>query len=205
MQPWALVAPASRGIGMEFARRLLQTTKVPVVATARKDLDQTRENVLKGLNDVSEDRLKVVRVDVIGRIPRIPQIWTSLIVWHRRAINIGCSRASLEAVSEEGSLPSPLTLYPRHPLPGESAISNQLRRCAAHVQDQYTGPDDADQALLTLPSSQVSKFIRRVWSPSTCHVDEHERSSWVDQRQWTRRMVLVQSVKSCSQPDYEDV
>ncbi|KAF2773673.1 NAD(P)-binding protein [Teratosphaeria nubilosa] len=65
MQPWALVAPASRGIGLELARRLLQTTNVPVVATARKDLDQTKENVLTGLKDVTEDRLHVLQLDVL--------------------------------------------------------------------------------------------------------------------------------------------
>lgn len=69
MQPWALVSPSSRGIGLELARRLLQTTKVPIVATARKDLDQTRENVLSGLEDVSEDRLHVLKVDVLGMFP----------------------------------------------------------------------------------------------------------------------------------------
>jgi NAD(P)-dependent dehydrogenase (short-subunit alcohol dehydrogenase family) len=67
MQPWALVSPASRGIGLELARRLLQTTKVPIVATARKDLDQTRENILRGLDGVSEDRLHILKIDVLGR------------------------------------------------------------------------------------------------------------------------------------------
>jgi NAD(P)-dependent dehydrogenase (short-subunit alcohol dehydrogenase family) len=67
MQPWALVSPASRGIGLELARRLLQTTKVPIVATARRDLDQTRENILTGLDGVSEDRLQVLKIDVLGR------------------------------------------------------------------------------------------------------------------------------------------
>lgn len=66
MQPWALVTPASRGVGLELARRLLQTSKVPVIATARKDLDQTRENVLDGLKDVKEDRLNVLKVDFLG-------------------------------------------------------------------------------------------------------------------------------------------
>ncbi|KAK5128710.1 hypothetical protein LTR85_000043 [Meristemomyces frigidus] len=65
MQPWALVTPASRGIGLEFARRLLQYTNIPVVATARRDLDQTREHVLTGLADVQEDRLHVLRVDML--------------------------------------------------------------------------------------------------------------------------------------------
>jgi NAD(P)-dependent dehydrogenase (short-subunit alcohol dehydrogenase family) len=68
MQPWALVTPASRGIGLELARRLLQTTNVPVIATARKDLDQTKESVLQGLKDVKEDRLNVLKVDVLGRL-----------------------------------------------------------------------------------------------------------------------------------------
>lgn len=70
MQPWALVSPASRGIGLELARRLLQTSNVPVVATARKDLDQTKENVLSGLQGVKEDRLHVVKVDVLGETMR---------------------------------------------------------------------------------------------------------------------------------------
>ncbi|KAF2227282.1 hypothetical protein BDZ85DRAFT_314880 [Elsinoe ampelina] len=65
MNPWALVTPASRGIGLEVARRLLQTTKLPVVTTARKDLDQTKENVLNGLDGVKEDRLHVMRADVL--------------------------------------------------------------------------------------------------------------------------------------------
>ncbi|KAK4634533.1 hypothetical protein CLAFUW4_00729 [Fulvia fulva] len=65
MQPWALVSPASRGIGLELSRRLLQTTNVPVVATARRNLDQARENILSGLRDVKEDRLHVVKLDVL--------------------------------------------------------------------------------------------------------------------------------------------
>jgi len=72
MQPWALVSPASRGIGLEFARRLLQTTKVPVVVTARKDLDQTKEHVLDGLKDVKEDRLNVLEVDFLSTLSGKP-------------------------------------------------------------------------------------------------------------------------------------
>ncbi|KAK4569556.1 hypothetical protein LTR86_003319 [Recurvomyces mirabilis] len=65
MQPWALVTPASRGIGLEFARRLLQTTNIPIVATARKHVDQTTENILSGLDNVVEERLKVYKLDVL--------------------------------------------------------------------------------------------------------------------------------------------
>ncbi|KAI9652897.1 MAG: hypothetical protein M1831_006326 [Alyxoria varia] len=86
MPPWTLVTPASRGIGLELARRLLRTTDLPVVATARKDLDQAREGILRKRQDdeersddgavqqltstareassEEEGRLKVLRVDV---------------------------------------------------------------------------------------------------------------------------------------------
>lgn len=80
MQPWAFVSPSSRGIGLELARRLLQTTKVPVVATARKDLDQTREHALQGLKDVKEDRLHVLKVDVLGKANHPSSNPVSLIV-----------------------------------------------------------------------------------------------------------------------------
>ncbi|KAK4979507.1 hypothetical protein LTR66_010475 [Elasticomyces elasticus] len=66
MQAWALVTPASRGIGLEIARRLLKTTNIPLVATARKDPDQTRENILTGLDGIEQDRLNVLKVDVLG-------------------------------------------------------------------------------------------------------------------------------------------
>lgn len=64
-RPWALVSPASRGIGLQLARRILQTTNGPVVATARKELDRTKGEILNGLK-VDESRLDVLKVDVLG-------------------------------------------------------------------------------------------------------------------------------------------
>ncbi|EON68770.1 hypothetical protein W97_08028 [Coniosporium apollinis CBS 100218] len=63
-RPWALVSPASRGIGLQLARRILQTTNVPVVATARKELDRTKGEILNGLK-VDESRLDVLKVDML--------------------------------------------------------------------------------------------------------------------------------------------
>lgn len=65
---WALVTPASRGIGHALARHLLQTTPagVPIVATTRTEPDQTRSSILAGL-DVpasSASRLDVQRCDL---------------------------------------------------------------------------------------------------------------------------------------------
>jgi NAD(P)-dependent dehydrogenase (short-subunit alcohol dehydrogenase family) len=65
MPPWSMISPASRGIGFALARRVLQTTNAPVVVTARKDLDKTKEQLLEGL-DIDEARLRVMRLDVTG-------------------------------------------------------------------------------------------------------------------------------------------
>ncbi|KAL8914857.1 MAG: hypothetical protein Q9172_007005, partial [Xanthocarpia lactea] len=62
-KPWLLTTPASRGIGLQLARRLLKTTDLPVVATARKDIDSSKAQILQDL-DVDPDRLSVLQVDV---------------------------------------------------------------------------------------------------------------------------------------------
>ncbi|KAF2689537.1 NAD(P)-binding protein [Lentithecium fluviatile CBS 122367] len=64
MPPWSLISPASRGIGFALARRVLQTTKAPIVATARNNLDKTKEQLLEG-TDVDEDTVTVLKLDVL--------------------------------------------------------------------------------------------------------------------------------------------
>ncbi len=66
-KPWLLVSPASRGIGLQLARRLLKTTDLPVIATARKELESTSEQILDGL-DVDKQRLEVLKLDVNGTV-----------------------------------------------------------------------------------------------------------------------------------------
>jgi NAD(P)-dependent dehydrogenase (short-subunit alcohol dehydrogenase family) len=65
MPPWSLISPASRGIGFALAKRVLQTTNAPVVVTARKDLDKTKQELLDGMG-VDESRLRVLKLDVLG-------------------------------------------------------------------------------------------------------------------------------------------
>lgn len=65
-KPWLLVSPASRGIGLQLAKRLLKTTNLPVIATSRKDLESTRDRILDGL-DVDKQRLEVLKLDVTGQ------------------------------------------------------------------------------------------------------------------------------------------
>jgi hypothetical protein len=45
---------------------VLQTTNAPVVVTARKDLDKTKEELLNGTN-IDEARVRVLKLDVLGR------------------------------------------------------------------------------------------------------------------------------------------
>lgn len=65
---FALVTPASRGIGFAFAQQLLSQTNLPVVATARKNCDEVRGKLLsgKGVPADAENRLRIMEVDVTG-------------------------------------------------------------------------------------------------------------------------------------------
>jgi NAD(P)-dependent dehydrogenase (short-subunit alcohol dehydrogenase family) len=63
---WSLVTPASRGVGFALTRHLLSSTKIPVVATARKDMDTVKSKLLDGLQDVDSKRLTVLQMDVTG-------------------------------------------------------------------------------------------------------------------------------------------
>ncbi|KAI9876592.1 MAG: hypothetical protein M1823_007247, partial [Watsoniomyces obsoletus] len=66
---WTLVTPSSRGIGAALVRQLLKTTPafVPVVATARSDIEGTKEKLLSdlGLSEDERMRLDVQRCDVL--------------------------------------------------------------------------------------------------------------------------------------------
>ena len=43
---WSLVCPANQGIGFHLTWHLLQTTKIPVVATTRKDIKGVKKSIL---------------------------------------------------------------------------------------------------------------------------------------------------------------
>ncbi|CAG8950237.1 hypothetical protein HYFRA_00008475 [Hymenoscyphus fraxineus] len=64
MAPFSLVTPASRGIGFHLTRHLLRTTSLPVVATARKNMEHVRKGLLKDMNDIDPERLTVLELDV---------------------------------------------------------------------------------------------------------------------------------------------
>jgi hypothetical protein len=207
MQPWALVTPASRGIGLELARRLLRTTDIPIVTSARKDLDQTRENVLSGLEGVSEDRLHVLKVDVLGRF-LIMSLRLRNSHLHARSLRRTdyhrCSLNNHIHVPEKVLLPSPRARRPRHPLPRKVAQPDRLQQCPAHLPGQYPRPHDAAQALLALPAQKSHNNRRTERPPTTRRMGQHERTRRKHRRQRTRRMVLVPRVKSSCEPGHKD-
>jgi len=65
---FALVTPASRGLGFAFAQQLLARTELPVIATARKNCNEIQERLLssEGVPKNSEKRLRVLEVDATG-------------------------------------------------------------------------------------------------------------------------------------------
>ena len=70
---WSLVCPANRGIGFHLARHLLQTTKLPVVATSRHNTATVKKDILQDLSDVDSERLTVLDIDVTSKkISRFP-------------------------------------------------------------------------------------------------------------------------------------
>ena len=72
---WSLICPANQGIGFYLARHLLQTTKIPVVATTRKDTEGVKRSILDDLPDIDKDRLTVLELDVTGRtFPKTPLV-----------------------------------------------------------------------------------------------------------------------------------
>ncbi|KAF2458229.1 hypothetical protein BDY21DRAFT_414643 [Lineolata rhizophorae] len=158
MSPWTLVSPASRGIGRALARRLLQTTDVPVVATARRDLDKSREEILSGLEQVDERRLKVLRLDVLGAC-----------VWNQDTHCLIHESTISSAASECGKLFPP----PAHHLRLTFAIPGLLfpERSPAQI--------DAANALLTFRTNSLGPLLLmkhfEAFLPSKKQLKQQER------------------------------
>ena len=66
---FAIVTPASRGLGFAFARQLLAQTNLPVIATARRDCDKVRSDLINSVpaSQSADERLQVFKVDVTGK------------------------------------------------------------------------------------------------------------------------------------------
>ncbi|KAL4881418.1 hypothetical protein BJY04DRAFT_218234 [Aspergillus karnatakaensis] len=63
---FAVVTPASRGLGFAIAQQLLALTNLPIIATARNECGRLRDRLLEESSEAqdAEKRLNVLRVDV---------------------------------------------------------------------------------------------------------------------------------------------
>ncbi|EMD41109.1 hypothetical protein CERSUDRAFT_103429 [Gelatoporia subvermispora B] len=65
MNPFILVAPATRGLSLALARYYLRKTKLPVFATFRHgNEDEVKRSMLSTLGDIDPERLKLVRLEL---------------------------------------------------------------------------------------------------------------------------------------------
>jgi short-subunit dehydrogenase len=68
MKPWVLVSPASKGIGLAIAKRILQTTTCPVIMTARTDPKELKARISNEIPDLDKQRLEVLKLDYLGKL-----------------------------------------------------------------------------------------------------------------------------------------
>ncbi|KAJ0418034.1 hypothetical protein BJY00DRAFT_193318 [Aspergillus carlsbadensis] len=64
---YAIVAPASIGLGFAFATQLLAHTRLPIITTARTNCGQVRSRLLESVKaeySYAERRLRVFKVDI---------------------------------------------------------------------------------------------------------------------------------------------
>lgn len=62
--PYILCSPGSSGLSLALARHFLRTTKLPLIATARSGLSDTKDRILDGL-EVDSSRVTVLNVDFL--------------------------------------------------------------------------------------------------------------------------------------------
>jgi NAD(P)-dependent dehydrogenase (short-subunit alcohol dehydrogenase family) len=71
---FALITPASRGIGFALARQLLVHTDLPVCATARKECGTVHDKLVKSVDSKRDaaKRVMVLEADVTSKLDLKP-------------------------------------------------------------------------------------------------------------------------------------
>ena len=187
--PWSLVSPASRGIGFHLTRHLLQTTKIPVVATARKDVEGVKKSILQDLPDVESDRLTVLELDFTSKFSphstynfKIRRTSSHL---HRR--NFHPARGGRRKIHVHLRQPPPPCLrHPRHSLSRESTLTTRPRAANPHLRHQHHRPLAAHEALHALPTFQIHQTLHvpgtRTRPPAPRRLAHDGRARWLNNR-----------------------
>ncbi len=170
-QPWILVTPSSQGIGLALTRRLLKTTRLPIIATARTDIQDAREQILEGL-DVMENRVEVLKMDVTGTVSfhlilrggapvyeRAEMIYSCRPTLYRRANGGRCGRALQRSVQR--LIPPRRLRDTRDTSPREITRTDRLFQSAGDVQGKHVRSIGSDETLLPLPPEESDRVSHR--------------------------------------------
>lgn len=208
LRPWLLATPASRGIGLQLARRLLTTTDLPVVATTRKSIDEVRADILHGLENVDPDRLSVFEVDVTGLSPdAVPSLLRTLRS-PRRVNNLYRYISHQRAFPDLISLPPPCLPSTRYPPSREVSRPDLRVRRPLHLPSKHPWPSTPDQTPPSVPTPKIDQPCHTTFLFSTSCTSSHGphvRARRLHLRQLPRRLVFVPRFQSCSEPDRQDL
>lgn len=178
---FALVTPASRGLGFAFAQQLLAKTPLPVVATVRRDKDGVHDKLLSGKNipRSAEKRLSVLEVDVTGipcpssyPLTTPPQPWpchTSISINRNNPSMVSLDRTYRRIHHLGNGLP-PAPNVPENTTPPRTdparysscrEISIPDRRCELHAQfpGEYSGPHAAHETPCAILTNEIYSTI----------------------------------------------
>lgn len=164
---WSLVCPASRGIGFQLTRRLLETTHLPVVATARSDASKVKKSILEDLTDVDEKRLTVLELDVTGKdkshssrldLRGKPPIHTDIL--SRRGLHPKSSRQSRISLPTLKTPSPPRLLPPRNPLSRKITSPTRPETNARNIRRQHNWSPPLIKTLHPLLTQEIDKTLR---------------------------------------------
>lgn len=184
---WSLVCPANRGIGFHLTRHLLQTTKIPIVATTRRDVEGVKMEILDQIPEVDRDRLTVVKVDVTGMPPS--QLLAPYSNTCRRVHYLPCSGMHQIPLPQLLPPPTSYVLHSRNPIPRKVSFPTESRTTYPNIRRQHHRAAPSNKTLLPLPTHKTALHSSRNGAPCSCSLDEHIGSSRLNVRQRTWGLV----------------
>ncbi|OJJ66685.1 hypothetical protein ASPBRDRAFT_78983 [Aspergillus brasiliensis CBS 101740] len=150
---FALVTPASKGLGFAFAQQLLSNTNLPVLATARRGTGQLRQRLLEQLHDKTgkaDERLRIFEVDV-----------TDEATIHAMTAQI---REEFPQASLRIAITVPGVLHHLAPfLPTKSSATFVDDSPFAHVQRPWKLPSHAIYAMMAARVGSISDNVTGGW------------------------------------------
>ncbi|GKZ20135.1 hypothetical protein AbraIFM66951_008397 [Aspergillus brasiliensis] len=179
---FALVTPASKGLGFAFARQLLSNTDLPVLATARRGTGQLRQSLLEQLHDETgkaDERLRVFEVDVTDEATihamtaqireEFPQASLRIAITVPGVLHVEKSPTQIDAANALHSFqvnalgPMLLMKHLAPFLPTKSSATFVDDSPSAHVQRPWKLPSHAIYAMMAARVGSISDNVTGGW------------------------------------------